>query len=174
MTSTGALFHGRGDTLFKGQFLEKDRMGLHLDDPDLQGRKTMPMAVQQPGYEGSFYGAGRPLLANWSDGQPPGGMGRSDPGDRLWQLTNNDVAQPGFQQDGWQPLWNEPWVKRIQANQIHEWNVMGENGMRDLFFQHNMGPTNNNRGAPMVLNWERQEAMHPVIKTQGRQIGIMN
>ncbi len=171
--NNGPLHHGRDPTLFKGQFLEKDRLGLQIDEPELQGRKVMPMGITFPGFEGSFYAAGRPLLRDWSDGNPPGGMGRSDPGDRLWQATNNDVAQPGFQQDGWKPLWHEPWVKQVHAQQIHEWNVMNANSNRDLFFQFNMGRTNNNRGAPMVLNWDRQEAMHPLIPQQGQLLSVM-
>lgn len=173
MTSTGPLFHGRNDTLFKGQILEKDRLGLQLDDPELQKVATLPLAQNQPGYGQSFYGQGRPLLANWSDGDPPSGLGRVDPGDRLWQVTNNDVAQRGYQQDGWKPLWNEPWVKQIQAQQIHEWNVLGVNSARDNFFKFNMGVTNNNRGAPMVLNWERQEPAHPLVQQQGQMLPVM-
>jgi hypothetical protein len=160
--------------LFQNQTLERGRLGLHLDESDLAQFKTLPSGQDQQGYKDSFYGAQRPLLANWTDGQPlPAGLGRTDPGDTVWQRTNNDVAQQGFQQDGWKPLWAEPWVKRVEAQQMYEWNTLGENSMRDLFFKYNMGTTNNNRGAPYVLNWDRQEPTHPIIARQGQLIGIM-
>ncbi len=112
-----------------------------------------------------------PTKTEWSQGRPPGGMGGGGVSNELFGRSNGDVApHPGFQADGWNPLYNEKWVQ--QREEVHKlnWSTLNTVGAWDLVVNTNIGTYYHAPAQPYVLNWQRPQACHPLLT--GRNLKV--
>ncbi len=112
------------------------------------GLPTQHFAIhnEQRGYDESTLGTRTFIQTEPTQGQAPQ-LGHFGVNDRY--LTSGDyAATPGWQEDGWKPLWDEPWVKEATVKSNFQ-TFQGPHSALEMSKFNNWG-TYNNKGAPNV------------------------
>ena len=122
--------------------------------------------ARQNGLEGTLYGDQPFVQTEYTQGEPPAGLGYLAATNNLFSATTGDGPTPGYEEDNWKPIWKEPWFQAKSRQQMWDWNTVNTHSAREEAFRYNQGVVFYNPGAPYTLpkQSDRPRAHHKLKK----------